>query len=309
MFKLLNFIVILLQYRMFKNINPSLALIYSTILWGTWWYPLRLLDEYALNNAIPLALSFLIGGFFVLYFALKEKISFSKRNLYLTLIAGILGGVAMCLYNEGIMRGSVARVLIFFYLTAVWSTMIEVFFLSKKLTIYRSLAITSGFIGLYIINGDSAFGLIPSSVADMCGLLAGISWSVCATFLRINDEVSVKLVTAICILSGAICVVIASFFPEGQTLAGFSLSILNDSYLLIILFSFVWIVPAYYLTCYGSDQVDPGKAGILMMLEVVIGISSAYLVANELITTKEAIGGIFILFAPLTELFVKKKEY
>ena len=69
---------------MLKKINPNLALIYSTFLWGTWWYPVRLIDELANNNAIPLASSFLIGGLIMGLFAVKENIKFSKKNIYLT---------------------------------------------------------------------------------------------------------------------------------------------------------------------------------------------------------------------------------
>ena len=45
---------------MFRNINPNYAIMYSTILWGTWWYPLRLLNQYGDNNAMPIVTSFLI---------------------------------------------------------------------------------------------------------------------------------------------------------------------------------------------------------------------------------------------------------
>jgi drug/metabolite transporter (DMT)-like permease len=57
----------------------------------------------------------------------------------------------------------------------------------------------------------------------------------------------------------------------------------------------------------GSDQVDPGRAGVLMMTEVLIGFISAYLLANELISFREAIGAVFILSAPLVELHYSGK--
>ena len=138
---------------MFRNINPNFAIILSTLLWGTWWFPLRLLNEYANNNAIPLTLSFLIAGLFLLCFSLKNIHLLSKRNIMLTLVAATMGAAAMCLYNEGLLRGNVARILIFFYLTAVWSTIIEMVFLKVPLTVSRALSITAGFIGLFIITG------------------------------------------------------------------------------------------------------------------------------------------------------------
>jgi hypothetical protein len=45
-----------------------------------------------------------------------------------------------------------------------------------------------------------------------------------------------------------------------------------------------------------------------MMTEVLIGFVSAFLLANELITIREALGALFILSAPLVELHYSKKD-
>jgi hypothetical protein len=45
-----------------------------------------------------------------------------------------------------------------------------------------------------------------------------------------------------------------------------------------------------------------------MMTEVLIGFISAYLLANELISFREAIGAVFILSAPLVELHYSGKD-
>ena len=121
---------------MLKKLNPNFAILLSTILWGTWWLPLRLMNEYADNNAIPLFLSFMIAGVILLVFSIRNIHLFTKKNIILTIVAAAFGAAAMCLYNEGLLRGNVARILIFFYLTAVWSTIIEIIFLKTPLTIY-----------------------------------------------------------------------------------------------------------------------------------------------------------------------------
>ena len=150
---------------MLKNLNPNLAILLSTILWGTWWYPLRLLNEYAENNAIPLFLCFTLAGFVIFIFSTKSIHLLSKKNILITLFAASIGAAAMCLYNEGLIRGNVARILIFFYLTSVWSTMIEVFFLRHPLTFFRACSISAGFIGLFIITGIDKGNFLPNSMA------------------------------------------------------------------------------------------------------------------------------------------------
>ena len=293
---------------MLKNLNPNLAIMLSTILWGTWWYPLRLLNEYADNNAIPLFLSFMLGGFAIFIFSTKNISSFSKKNILITLLAASIGAAAMCLYNEGLIRGNVARILIFFYLTSVWSTMIEVFFLRQPLTIFRACSISAGFIGLFIITGIDEGNFLPSSMADLFGILSGMLWSVCATLIRINKELDVNFATSIFILVGGIFVILATYLPDGQILSGFDADIFSKTFLIIIAFAFIWLLPGYWLITYGQDQVDPGRAGILLMFEVVIGVISAYLLANEIITLREFIGAIFVMSAPLIEIYSSKKD-
>ena len=293
---------------MFRNINPNFAIILSTLLWGTWWFPLRLLNESANNNAIPLTLSFLIAGLFLLCFSLKNIHLLSKRNIMLTLVAATMGAAAMCLYNEGLLRGNVARILIFFYLTAVWSTIIEIVFLKVPLTVSRALSITAGFIGLFIITGLDKGNFLPNSLADIFGIFSGLLWSICASLIRVNKELDVNFGTSIFILMGGVFVLLATLLPDGQIISGFNSQILFQTYLIILAFAFIWLLPGYWLITYGQDQVDPGRAGILLMFEVVIGIISAYLIANELISIRELIGALFILSAPLLELYNPKKS-
>ena len=292
---------------MFRNINPNFAIILSTLLWGTWWFPLRLLNESANNNAIPLTLSFLIAGLFLLCFSLKNIHLLSKRNIMLTLVAATMGAAAMCLYNEGLLRGNVARILIFFYLTAVWSTIIEIVFLEVPLTVSRALSITAGFIGLFIITGLDKGNFLPNSLADIFGIFSGLLWSICASLIRVNKELDVNFGTSIFILMGGVFVLLATLLPDGQIISGFNSQILFQTYLIILAFAFIWLLPGYWLITYGQDQVDPGRAGILLMFEVVIGIISAYLIANELISIRELLGALFILSAPLLELSNSKK--
>ena len=292
---------------MLKKLNPDLAILISTLLWGTWWYPLRILNEYADNNAIPLAISFFIPGILVLCFSIKNIKQLKKRNLILTIIAATAGAAAMCLYNEGLLRGNVARILIFFYLTAVWSTCIEIFFLKAQLTFLRTLSILFGFFGLFIITGFDQGNFVPSSMADFFGILSGLLWSVAATLIRINKDLDVNFGTSIFIIIGGIFVLLATIIPNGQTLSGFNAKTLLETYHIIFIFSFIWLLPGYWLLTFGQDQVDPGRAGILLMFEVVIGIISAYLFANELISIRELLGALFIMSAPLIEIYSMNK--
>ena len=86
----------------------------------------------------------------------------------------------------------------------------------------------------------------------------------------------------------------------------FNFDVLKNTLLIVLIFSFIWLLPGYWLITYGQDQVDPGRAGILLMFEVVIGVISAYLLANEIISFREFIGAIFVMSAPLIEIYSSK---
>ena len=293
---------------MLKNLNPNFAIILSTLLWGTWWYPLRLMNEIANNNAIPLFLSFSLAGIFLLFLSLKDIKNITKQNVILTIVAASAGAAAMCLYNEGLLRGNVARILIFFYLTSVWSTLIEIFFMKQGLTIYRVFSIICGFGGMFVMMGIDQGNYLPSTLADFFGVLSGLLWSVCATLIRVNTDLRVNFATSVFILMGGVFVILAVLLPGGQIIEGFTYSIFKNSILIILVFGFLWILPGYWLVTMGQDQVDPGRAGILLMFEVLIGVVSAYLLANEVITIREFLGAILILTAPLIELYASKNS-
>ena len=293
---------------MLKNLNPNFAIILSTLLWGTWWYPLRLMNEIANNNAIPLFLSFSLAGIFLLVLSLKDIKNITKQNVILTIVAASAGAAAMCLYNEGLLRGNVARILIFFYLTSVWSTLIEIFFMKQRLTIYRVFSITCGFGGMFVMMGIDQGNYLPSTLADFFGVLSGLLWSICATLIRVNTDLRVNFATSVFILMGGVFVILAVLLPGGQIIEGFTYSIFKNSILIILVFGFLWILPGYWLVTMGQDQVDPGRAGILLMFEVLIGVVSAYLLANEVITIREFLGAILILTAPLIELYASKNS-
>ncbi len=293
---------------MLKNLNPNFAIILSTLLWGTWWYPLRLMNEIANNNAIPLFLSFSLAGIFLIVLSLKDIKNITKQNVILTIVAASAGAAAMCLYNEGLLRGNVARILIFFYLTSVWSTLIEIFFMKQRLTIYRVFSIICGFGGMFVMMGIDQGNYLPSTLADFFGVLSGLLWSVCATLIRVNTDLRVNFATSVFILMGGVFVILAVLLPGGQIIEGFTYSIFQNSILIILVFGFLWILPGYWLVTMGQDQVDPGRAGILLMFEVLIGVVSAYLLANEVITIREFLGAILILTAPLIELYASKNS-
>jgi drug/metabolite transporter (DMT)-like permease len=60
---------------------------------------------------------------------------------------------------------------------------------------------------------------------------------------------------------------------------------------------------AIWLTLYGSSRIDPARAAILLMFEVVVGLLSAAILTNEPISASELLGAALILAAGVSEFF------
>ena len=56
------------------------------------------------------------------------------------------------------------------------------------------------------------------------------------------------------------------------------------------------------------DILDPGRINILLMFEVVVAITSAALLTNEIIGFREIIGGVVIVSAGLID-FIKINKF
>ena len=60
----------------------------------------------------------------------------------------LLLALSIALYSEGLLRGTVARVLLSFYLTPVWSTLFERLLLGEPITGRRIVTILLGLVGI-----------------------------------------------------------------------------------------------------------------------------------------------------------------
>ena len=65
--------------------------------------------------------------------------------------------------------------------------------------------------------------------------------------------------------------------------------------------SLLWIVPGTLATFYGVARLDAGKAAILLLAELVVGVFSAVLIGGEHLSVQEIVGGILILSAAVIE--------
>jgi len=71
--------------------------------------------------------------------------------------------------------------------------------------------------------------------------------------------------------------------------------------LALVALALIWVLPGTLATFYGVARLDAGKAAILLLAELVVGVFSAVLVGGEQLSLQEAVGGTLILGAAIIE--------
>jgi drug/metabolite transporter (DMT)-like permease len=66
----------------------------------------------------------------------------------------------------------------------------------------------------------------------------------------------------------------------------------------------IWILPVIWLTIFGASHLDPGRVGILLMLEIVVALTSAALLTDEPFGARELVGAVLIMGAAAVEITV-----
>ncbi|MEM8978646.1 MAG: DMT family transporter [Pseudomonadota bacterium] len=281
----------------------SLAVVIGGAFWGVFWVPVRAFEGLGLTGAWPGLVVYVMALVFILPFALRQTLS---KSAFIPLaIAGLLTGTAFTFYGTAIVLTDVLRALLFFYLTPVWGTAIGVLFLSEKLTRARVLAVLLALSGLCAVVGfghQSALNL-----GDVFALTSGMFWAVGSyKVYKLRQTPTVHLSVAFLVGSIVVTLALVVFaqgllgpmpdFPSWQVLWPYAL------------LSGLFAVPMIMLTMWPASILTPGRIGILLMSEIVVGITSAALFAGEAIGPFEMLGTVLIVSAALVEVLGNRDE-
>ena len=283
--------------------RPTLAILASTVLWGTWWIPLRKLDALGLGSIWSTGTGLLLPLLVMLPVIVIHRHRIARAGSPL-LLGAFFFACALALYAEGMLRGQVARVILLFYLTPVWSTLLARFMLGQPITPRRVLTLVFGLSGMLVILEVDHASPLPRDIGEWLGLVSGVAWGLAMVYTQrttthpVADKVALQFVFALLIFAAL------TLIPGGRqwSVTGLDITLTTSCWLLG--FAFVWNLPVVWLTFYGGGKIEPGRVAILLMMEVAIGIITASLFTDEPFGVREFTGAVLIIAAGLTE-FVK----
>jgi len=287
---------------------PSLAIVVSTFLWGTLWIPLRELDRVGLHGAWATTIGFTIPLLLLLPVGLARWRSILAGG-WPVLAAGFLMAACLALYAEGLLRGYVARVILLFYLTPVWSTLLARVMLGQPVTRGRVIGITLGLTGMFVVFGIGNGPPLPRSIAEWMGLLSGFCWGWSMVYVRRAEGATDLEKVFVQFVFLGVLFALLSLIPGGRSWSIPSSGLLFGSTKWLLAIGVIWMPAVLWLTMFGGSRIDPGRVALLLMLEVVIGLVSAALLTTEPFGWRELLGAILILAACGSEFFAATPDH
>ena len=70
----------------------------------------------------------------------------------------------------------------------------------------------------------------------------------------------------------------------------------------LILVAVGFMIPIFWGILWGSQHIDSGRLGILLQIEVVVGIASAALLTEELFGFVELLGALLVIGAAVVDV-------
>lgn len=285
---------------------PIFVVVVAASAWGLFWLPLRAFGASGLaagwtTLAIFATPAILLAG------PAAWRIVQGKPSGARAAITGLLVGGAVALYSESVLLTDVARALILFYVTPIWSTILELLIFKRQLTRARLLALVLGFAGLLTILGGRTGVPLPQNVGDALALLAGFVWALGSLRVRVAGEVVSTFETVFSFfLYGSLVAVFIALLPSDANRVAPTVADLVRLLPWLLLAAGGFLIPVMWGLLWGSKHIDAGRLGILLQLEAVVGIGSAALLTDEPFGAIELLGSALVLGAGLADVLGDK---
>lgn len=284
------------------------AIVFGTgAFWGLYWLPVRSLAEQGLTGAwgtlaITAAAVVLLSPVAIL----RWRTIATANPLALASVA--LGGAAFALYSIGFVYGRVAIVILLYFLTPVWSTLIGRYVMGWHTPPMRVLAIVIGLLGLVVMLSAKGGVPVPRSAGEWMALLAGFLWSAATTGIRAKSNL--RPIEAALVFAFGATIAALLLAPVLETWPGQPpAAALGPVVAVAFATGGVWWALSISGLMWATVRLEPARVGLLLMTEVLVGAASAALLADEHLRRLEIAGGFLVLLAGALEVWPRRRAY
>ncbi|MEQ6916610.1 DMT family transporter [Halomonas aquatica] len=282
-----------------RTLLASAIVLATGVLWGFYWLPVRALGEMGLAGAWGTAAITAATVLLLSPLAVRHRRQLA-RTQPVALISVALGGAAFALYSIGFVYGRVAIIILLWFLSPVWSTLIGRYLMGWPTPRLRIVAIVLGLAGLAVMLGADGELPLPRGAGEWMSLIGGILWSFSTTGIRTKSTITALPAAFIFALGAAsTALVLAPMLEPLPTLTSHQIVTMTG---LALLTGGLWWGLTLVALMWATLRLEPARVSILLMTEVLVGAVSAALFADETLTGVEMTGGAIVLLAGVLEV-------
>lgn len=271
--------------------RAAAALVIGAAMWGSIWYPFRLLDAQGVGGLWAMFLAEVVATL-VCVAVFRRQLSCLRWSWVLIGI-GFFAGLCNVAFIVGLLKGEVMRVTLLMYLSPLWTVMLARWLLGERLNRHGAAVIVLALAGALVMLWHPDFGAPwPNGPADWLGLLSGVAFATYNVLVRKAEDwpVPVKSLVAL----GGTVVVAGLLLPLGieATPVVWSGSVIG---LLLVTGGVLFVMAP--LVQYGLVRMPANRAIVILLSELVFAALTAWWLAGETMGVQEWIGGGLIALA------------
>ena len=262
-------------------------------MWGTLWYPMRLLEESGLQGLWSTLIVFSAAMLVGLPMLWRHRIEVHHLGHYATL--ALAAGWCNVAFILAVIEGNVVRVLLLFYLSPLWTVILGKLLLNESLSREAGATLVLAMTGAVIMLWDPAIGLPwPQESADWLAISSGMAFALNNVIVRKVQGVSIWTKAGVSWI-GVIFVAVALLMVTEPRLP----QVAGEVYLSAFALGAIGMVTMTLAVLYGVTHMPAHRSAVILLFELVAGTVSAQLLTEEVVETSEWIGGVLIISAAL----------
>lgn len=283
------------------NSLASMTIVSVGALWGLYWLPLRQLEQVASAGPWTTFAVVVFACLCLVPFGWKGRQRLRRANNR-ALLSIALGGASFVVYSNALLYGEVAVVILLFYLTPLWSTLIARLWLKWPVSWWRYGAILCGLVGIALVLHGNHDGMpLPRTLGDWLGLASGLLWAIASTGMHVHVRTK-PAETNFVFCAGAVVMAALLALALGhehrvQVAPGHYAEALGWT----LVIGGLWWTAMLTGLMWATRELEPARIGILLMSEVIVGAISAALLADEPFGPVMGVGATLVVFAGILE--------
>jgi drug/metabolite transporter (DMT)-like permease len=271
---------------------PVASLLVAATLWGVSWYPLRVLESNGLQGLWITVIVYVIPAVAGSIFLYPRRWELRREPAFLFIVA-LGNGWCNVAFILAVLDGNVMRVLLLFYLSPVWATVLAWWLLNERLTWISLATLAVAMVGAVVMLWNPSLGMPwPTSRADWLAISSGMAFALANVAVRKTQDISIPIKN-LCSWVG-----VAVLAGVWLLLSGAEQPVVSQSvWLWTVLLGPLIVFTMTFTVQYGVTKLPVHRSAVILLFELVAGAISSQLLTNEVMRMQEWGGGAIIVLA------------